>query len=55
MRAISWIFTVMAIAAIGACFADEAWLFAAGPLAILAEWTDKIAIDHELSNWRSKP
>lgn len=55
MKAISWIFTVMAIAAIVACFVDEAWVFAAWPLAILASWTDKIAIDHELRQWRSKP
>jgi len=54
VRIISWIFTWAAIIALGACFYDEVFLFAAGPLAILAVWTDSIACDIELQNFSSR-
>lgn len=54
MSAVSWILTIAALIALGACFVNEVWIWCAGPLAILASWTDKIAIEHELQEFRSR-
>lgn len=48
MRIISWIFTIAALAMIGACFFNDNLIFFAFILAVLAAWTDDWAIDIEM-------
>ena len=60
MRIISWVFTISALALIGACFFNDQFIFSAFIVAILAAWTDDWAIDIEMKefmnpNKRDKP
>jgi hypothetical protein len=54
MKVISWIFTIAALVAIVGCFFREEILFIAAPLVIAAAWTDSLACDIELRNFREK-
>jgi hypothetical protein len=54
MKVLSWIFTIAGLAAIIGCFFREEILFIAAPLVIAAVWTDSVACDIELRNFRSK-
>lgn len=51
MRIISWIFTIAALAMIGACFFNDDLIFFAFILAVLAAWTDEWASDIELRDF----
>ena len=54
MKVLSWIFTIAALFALAGCFFREEILFIAAPLAIAAAWTDSLACDIELRNFREK-
>lgn len=53
MRAVSWLFTIAALALIIACFFNDGLIFFAFILSVLAAWTDDWAGDIELREFMS--